>query len=62
MPIDLPDGSTLHCPTCGEEIRVAWYITDEPFSVCFCSCKDIVNGFTDEELDMMITKQLGERP
>jgi len=61
MPVDLKNGKTLVCPTCGEEIRVAWLVENGQHtgSNCFCSCKEhgFTTGYTEDELLVMIKEQ-----
>jgi transcription elongation factor Elf1 len=58
MPVDLKDGTTLHCPTCGEEIRVAWLVQDgtKTGESCFCGCPEhgFLVGYEESELQAMI--------
>ena len=58
MPIDLNDGTTLHCPTCHEEIRVAWLVQNgaKTGEACFCSCPEhkFLTGYEEHELQALI--------
>ena len=59
MPIDLKNGGTLHCPTCKQEIRVAWLIQDgqKTAEACFCSCPGrgfLQKPYSEDEILEMI--------
>jgi transcription elongation factor Elf1 len=58
MPIDMKDGTTLHCPTCGEEIKVAWLIENDAKrgEACFCKCPEheFLTGYEESELQALI--------
>ena len=61
MPVDLPNGGVLVCPDCHEDLRVVANGLLGRF-VVFCSCRGTImdDGYTDDELRVMIKEQGGE--
>jgi len=58
MPVNLKTGGVLHCPDCGEAIRVVIGWLDDAINHCFCSCRGgiLTPGYTDEEINEMVKR------